>query len=529
MAPAASAERWDAIVVGAGHNGLVAATLLARSGWRVLVLEATERLGGAAVSAAPFAGREVNLSRYSYLVSLFPRFLLAQLGIELELRRRRISSFTPYGEAGILVSDDDERTRMSILRTLGDDRELEALKALLAIPGRVAQRVFDSLCEPLRSRADFERVVADAEAWQLLFEEPLADGLQRGLGSDLVRGIVATDGLIGTFASLADPELLPNRCFLYHVVGNGTGRWDVPVGGMGALSRALGHAARGAGVQLHVGEPVAGIDGDEDSLEVRTAGGATYAARHVLAGVAPAVLEDLLGDPPGDAVAPEGAQLKLNLLLARLPRLRDDAVSAPEAFGGTFHVNEGYTQLQAAHAQAAAGEIPALAPCEAYCHSLTDPSILGPELRQRGAHTLTVFGLHMPARLFRAAHDQAKAAAVAATLASINSVLAEPIEDCLLTSATGEPCLEARTPVELEAELGMPGGHIFHRDLSWPFAESADEVGRWGVETGRPNVWICGAGARRGGGVSGIPGHNAARAVLDADAARPVAPGAARR
>ena len=126
----------------------------------------------------------------------------------------------------------------------------------------------------------------------------------------------------------------------------------------------------------------------------------------------------------------------------------------------------------------------------------------------------------MPARLFRLAPQEAKAAAVSATLASINSVLAEPIEDCLLSTADGDPCLEARTPVELETELGMPGGHIFHRDLAWPFAEHADEVGRWGVETSRPNVWICGAGARRGGGVSGIPGHNAARAVLESQARR---------
>jgi phytoene dehydrogenase-like protein len=528
----AGGERWDAIVVGAGHNGLVAATLLARAGWRVLVLEATERLGGAAVSAAPFAGHEVNLSRYSYLVSLFPRALLAQLGIGLELRRRRVSSFTPHGDAGVLISDDRERTRASLDRTLGDDGELAALERLQAIPTRVAQRVFDSLCEPLRSRADFERVVDDAPAWRLLFEEPLALGLERGLGSDLVRGIVATDALIGTFASLSDSQLRQNRCFLYHVVGNGTGRWDVPVGGMGALSHALAQAAQRAGAQLRVAEPVTTIAGGERSLEVQTAAGPAYRARHVLAGVAPAVLdgllEDGLADPlaePGGSAgvgrrAPEGAQLKLNLLLARLPRLRDGAVSAAEAFGGTFHVNEGYAQLEEAYAQAAAGEIPALPPCEAYCHSLTDPSILGPQLRERGAHTLTVFGLHMPARLFRLAHEEAKAAAVSATLDSINSVLAEPIEDCLLTGADGAPCLEARTPVELEAELGMPGGHIFHRDLTWPFAEHADEVGRWGVETSRPNVWICGAGARRGGGVSGIPGHNAARAVLESEARR---------
>jgi phytoene dehydrogenase-like protein len=103
---------------------------------------------------------------------------------------------------------------------------------------------------------------------------------------------------------------------------------------------------------------------------------------------------------------------------------------------------------------------------------------------------------------------------VEATLRSLDSVLAEPLVDCVLTDAEGEPCLEAHTPLELEAELAMPGGHIFHRELSWPFAEAESEVGGWGVETAWPNVWLGGAGARRGGGVSGIPGHNAASAIL---------------
>jgi phytoene dehydrogenase-like protein len=144
-------------------------------------------------------------------------------------------------------------------------------------------------------------------------------------------------------------------------------------------------------------------------------------------------------------------------------------------------------------------------------------------LRADGVHTLTLFGLHMPTRLFAADPDGAKRRAVHATLESVNSVLAEPLEDCLAVGDDGALCLEAHTPLDLEAELAMPGGHIFHRDLSWPFAQSDDEVGQWGVETSYPNVWLCGAGARRGGCVSGIPGHNAARAVLEAD--RPRSPG----
>ncbi|MFL5862498.1 MAG: phytoene desaturase family protein, partial [Solirubrobacteraceae bacterium] len=312
---------------------------------------------------------------------------------------------------------------------------------------------------------------------------------------------------------LDDPGLAQNRCFLYHVIGNGTGRWDVPVGGMGALTGQLERAARRAGAELHLGAAVTRIEASDSDVSVHTADGSVREANHVLANAAPAVLAQLIGDPPPTA-PPEGSQLKLNLLLRRLPRMRDDAVSPQEAFAGTFHVNEGYEQLQRAHAQAAAGEIPELPPCEAYCHSLTDPTILGPDLRAAGVHTLTVFGLHMPARLFEEDHDAARDAAVQATLASINSVLAEPIEDCLFHTPDGAPCLEAHTPVDLEAELGMPGGHIFHRDLTWPFAERASEVGAWGVETARPTVWLCGSGARRGGAVSGIPGHNAARALL---------------
>jgi phytoene dehydrogenase-like protein len=505
----ASPREHDAIVVGAGHNGLVAATLLARSGYRVLALERSPAVGGAAVSASPFPGVDARLSRYSYLVSLFPAALLAELGLNVEMRRRRVSSYTPVSDAGVLLCDDDARTRASLVRTLGDDSAAGELERFGLLTTAIAQRVFPTLTEPLRPRDELDD--------HALFRRPLSELLTASFASDVVRGIVATDGLIGTFASLDDPGLVQNRCFLYHVIGNGTGRWDVPVGGMGALTDALLQAALAAGVEVLVEKPVTRIEADGRQARVVTGDSTVHPARHVLCGAAPAVLDDLLGRTPPTGPAPEGSQLKLNLLLRRLPRLRDRDVAPEEAFAGTLHVNESHDQLQTAYAQAAAGQIPALPPCEAYCHSLTDPSILGPKLRAAGAHTLTVFALHMPARLFREDARAAKDAAVQATLRSLNAVLGEPIEDCLMTTADGEPCLEARTPVELEDELTMPGGHIFHRDLTWPFAESEHEIGRWGVETDVANVWLCGAGARRGGGVSGIPGHNAARAVMQAD------------
>jgi phytoene dehydrogenase-like protein len=127
---------------------------------------------------------------------------------------------------------------------------------------------------------------------------------------------------------------------------------------------------------------------------------------------------------------------------------------------------------------------------------------------------MTVFGLHMPARLFRADPAAARDGALRATLRAIDAVLAEPLADCLLLDSAGHPCLEVKTPVDLEAEAGLPGGHIFHGDLSWPWADDPADVGRWGVETEYPRLLLCGAGARRGGGVSAIGGHNAAMALL---------------
>lgn len=504
--------RYDAVVVGGGHNGLTAAAYLARAGRSVLVLERLGHVGGAAVSERPFPGVDARLSRYSYLVSLLPRQIVDELRLPIALRRRRYSSYTPVGDGGLLV---DTASREATRASYGSAADHDAWERFYAMTGEVARRVAPTLTSPLLSRAAMRDVVGSDEAWTALFERPVGAVVRETFADDVVRGVVATDALIGTFAAVDEPSLRQNRCFLYHVIGNGTGDWDVPVGGMGAVSGALRDAAVAAGAVIVTGATVTAIDADSGEVAFTTADGAAreVGAGHVLAGCAPSTLAGLLG--AASAEPPEGAQLKLNLLLTRLPRLRSD-VDPVAAFSGTFHVNESLTQLETAYAQAAAGSVPELPPCEIYCHSLTDPSILGPSLREAGAHTITLFGLHLPARLFRSDPGGARAAAVKATLASLDSVLAEPIEDCLALDADGRPCLDARTPVDLEASVGLPGGHIFHRDLSWPFAESLDDVGRWGVETEHPRVLLCGAGARRGGGVSGIPGRAAAMAVLEA-------------
>ena len=375
------------------------------------------------------------------------------------------------------------------------------------------------MTEPLRPAAELRALVGDDAAWAALVERPIGELIEDCLGDDALRGIALTDALIGTFAGAHDADLRQNRCFLYHVIGNGSGHWDVPMGGMGAITAELEAAARAAGAELRCGAEVTAIDAGPAGVAVRfvDAGGGgeqVAVADHVLANVAPAVLDRLRGRAPSGST-PEGAQLKVNLLLARLPRLRDSAVDPSRRLRRHLPRQRG---LRAARARPRAGRS-------------------GRAARRRAVRDLLPFA-------DRSEHPRARAAG--RRRADADVLRAAPARRaCSRPTTTGRASARSRppsprwtacspsrcstacgaTPTVARASRRAP------RSTSRPSsgcraatsstatsagpsrrARPRSARGAWRPTT--PRVLICGAGARRGGGVSGVPGRNAAMAVL---------------
>ena len=503
-------KHYDVAVIGGGHNGLVAATYLAKAGKSVVILEANAEVGGATTSVRAFPEYDAMLSRYSYLISLLPDQIVSDLGLDFECISRTVSSYTPYSrngkDSGLYVARQwDKETEDSFNELDPSGAEWAAWQDFYNEIAEFAVKIAPSMLQPLKSRSELKAEINMPEVWDYLMERPIGEVIEERFKDDLVRGVVLTDALIGTFSSAF--EMQANICFLYHLIGNGTGEWKVPRGGMGALVKELVRVATAAGVEIKVNARVKSVNTDAENATLTLEDGTTVTSSFVLSNAAPQVLARLRGKTP--PVSLEGSQMKINILLKSLPQLKS-GIDPRLAFAGTFHAQESFAQCESTYLQAKGGAVPEMLPIEMYCHTLTDPSILSPDLQAQGYQTLTVFGLHTPAALFDTDNERAKAAALKAALASLNQYLVEPLENVIAA-------IEVKSPLDIEGDVGLPRGNIFHKDLSFPFREDSQQT-RWGVETDDPRVFICGAGAIRGGGVSGIPGHNAAMAVLEASA-----------
>jgi len=503
-------KHYDVAVIGGGHNGLVAATYLAKAGKSVVILEANAEVGGATTSVRAFPEYDAMLSRYSYLISLLPDQIVSDLGLDFECISRTVSSYTPYSrngkDSGLYVARQwDKETEDSFNDLDPSGAEWAAWQDFYNEIAEFAVKIAPSMLQPLKSRNELKAEINMPEVWDYLMERPIGEVIEERFKDDLVRGVVLTDALIGTFSSAF--EMQANICFLYHLIGNGTGEWKVPRGGMGALVKELVRVATAAGVEIKVNARVKSVATDAENATLTLEDETTVTSSFVLSNAAPQVLARLRGQTP--PVSLEGSQMKINILLKSLPQLKS-GIDPRLAFAGTFHAQESFAQCESTYLQAKGGAVPEMLPIEMYCHTLTDPSILSADLQAQGYQTLTVFGLHTPAALFDTDNERAKAAALKAALASLNQYLVEPLENVIAA-------IEVKSPLDIEGDVGLPRGNIFHKDLSFPFREDNEQT-RWGVETDDPRIFICGAGAIRGGGVSGIPGHNAAMAVLEASA-----------
>jgi phytoene dehydrogenase-like protein len=500
----------DVVIIGGGHNGLVAATYLAKAGKSVVILEANSEIGGATASVRAFPEFDALLSRYSYLVSLLPDQIVSDLELNFETVPRKVSSYTPdLTGAGLYISRQwDQATADSFASIPDGQADAQAWQQFYGEIAEFAERIAPSMLQPLKSRSELKAEINLPEVWDYLIEQPIGEIINERFKSDLVKGVVLTDALIGTHVSAND--LLANVCFLYHLIGNGTGEWKVPKGGMGALVIELERVARAAGVEIRTNSKVTTISSASDSVTTTLENGDQFVVSHLLSNAAPQVLATLRGMPQPRSLS--GAQFKINMLLKKMPQLKS-GIASELAFAGTFHISEKFSQLETSFEESKAGQLPSCFPSEMYCHTLSDPSILSPELQAAGYQTLTLFGLHTPAELFENDNEATKAEALTGFIAELDKYLVDPVSEIIARNSDGSPCIETKSPLDLEEAISLPRGNIFHKDLTFPFREEGDSR-RWGVETDDPRIFICGAGAQRGGGVSGIPGHNAAMAVL---------------
>jgi phytoene dehydrogenase-like protein len=522
----------DAIVVGGGHNGLTTAAYLARAGFSVVLLERRSILGGACVTEELWSGYRV--SRAAYVAGLLRPKVIRELGLERHglrlVPRRPVSSYTPLPDGrGLLLGEDRHASEASIAQfSRADaaafsryeavlDRAARVLEPLLDVPPPdPAHLHFRDMAPLARAGLRAFGLRRDAAALVRLLLAPARTTLEGWFESEPLRATLATDAVIGAWASPSSPGT--GYVLLHHVMGETLGArgvWAYVAGGMGGLSQALASAAREAGAELRTDAPVARVvtEGGR-ACGVLLEDGTALEARRIISGADPArtflELLDAKALDPGFRREIEGLDfrspvVKINLALDRLPQFGKaaggDGGARPE-HSGTIHVGAcDLDALDASFAAAEAGRVPDRPMVE-----LTIPSALDPTLAPEGHHVASMFVQHAPL---------APDAGWSATRDQMADRAIEMVEEVAPGFSSSILHREVLTAPDLERVFGLTGGNIFHGAMSLDRLAFLRPAPGWArYRTPVRDLWLCGAGTHPGGGVMGACGRNAARELL---------------
>lgn len=505
---------YDAVVIGAGHNGLVCACYLLRAGLKVLVLERSDRIGGACVTEELFPG--FRISTASYALSLLLPEIVTELGLELDIRPKDPVAFHPFEDGGGLVKWRDPKKRYDEIAKVSkaDADAYGPFEDLFEEASRILRPMLSYPATRKQARRAF-RKSETKDLFKKTVDASIAEIVEEYFESDLLQGMMASQGIIGSAAGPRTPGT--SYVYLHHAFGEATGEpgvWGFVRGGMGEITKQLAEKVRGMGGEIRTEAEVAEVtiadhrraagvvlvDGTEIEVGVvasnadpkRTAG-------FVRAHLPPEFLQDV------DLLPTNGTVVKVNCALSRLPVFKgmgDGSHAGPE-HTGTITVAPSIDYLEEACRAAAEGKPAQSMFLEGWIQTTGEP-----ELAPEGKHTLSIFAQYVPYELAEGTWDARRdeiGDLVIGTLERYAPGLSDLIEDRLVLG-----------PPDLEDRFGLTGGNIFHGEILPDWLFDKRPAAAWHrYRTPLAGLFLCGSGAHPGGGVCGAPGRNAARAILE--------------